>query len=176
MFISLCFYRDRSLGGGDRTLIAVGFYLQQVEGDKKWESWAPPGRPCWVAKGENSPEFLRVFPLHQGWDHDPMADAVNFHWRESYHSVFGDVCLFWYLLIHSLFSNERKKIVKFYRALQFPEVSHMISCNPIIILLLPTPIWPLLASLSPLVITSSFPVSVSLLFLCYVHLLWLFSR
>ena len=105
-----------------------------------------------------------------------MADAVNFHWKESYHSVFGDVCLFPYLLIHSLFSNERKKIVKIYRALQFPEVSHTISCNPIITLLLPTPIRPLLASLSPLVNTSSFPVSVSLLFPYYVHLLWLFSR
>ena len=176
MFISLYFHGDRNLGRGHRTLIAVGFYLQQVEGAKKWKRWASPGRPHWVAKGENSTEFLRVFPLHQGWDHDPMTDAVNFHWRESYHSVFGDVCLFLYLLIHSLLSNERKKNVKFYRALQFPEVSHMISCNSIITPLLPTPIRPLLASPSPLVITSSFPVSVSLLFLCYVHLLWLFSR
>lgn len=83
-----------------------------------------------------------------------MADAVNFHWSESYHTVFGGLFVRSLTRSFILFSLMNEKFVKFYRALQLPEVSHTIPCNPVITPLLPTPAGPLLAPLSPLLITS----------------------
>ena len=62
--------------------------------------------------------------------------------------------------------NSLNSIVRY----NFQNFTHMTSYNTIITLFSPTPVMPLLPSLSPLVTSSLFSVSVSLFLFYYIHL------